>query len=151
MSNVHKSVNEMSHVYLTNERRYNYTTPKSFLEQIKLYQNLLQAKFDELQAKTVRLENGLEKLKSTSAQVSAPWFCLRQRSLFSALLASTRPAASISSCGLIFVLRPQFSTLRASTRPAASIFGPSSFSLIRVTQQRYGRSSMHCSADDASP
>ena len=70
MSNVHNSVNEMSQVYLTNERRYNYTTPKSFLEQIKLYQNLLQAKFDELQAKTVRLENGLEKLKSTSAQVS---------------------------------------------------------------------------------
>jgi len=69
MASVHKSVNEMSHVYLTNERRYNYTTPKSFLEQIKLYQNLLQAKFDELQAKTVRLENGLEKLKSTSAQV----------------------------------------------------------------------------------
>ena len=71
MSNVHKSVNEMSQVYLTNERRYNYTTPKSFLEQIKLYQNLLQAKYDELQAKTVRFENGLEKLKSTSAQVSS--------------------------------------------------------------------------------
>ena len=69
MANVHKSVNDMSEVYLTNERRYNYTTPKSFLEQIKLYQNLLQNKFDELQAKTVRLENGLEKLKSTSAQV----------------------------------------------------------------------------------
>jgi len=70
MANVHKSVNDMSEVYLTNERRYNYTTPKSFLEQIKLYQNLLQSKFDELQAKTVRLENGLEKLKTTSAQAS---------------------------------------------------------------------------------
>jgi len=76
MSNVHKSVNEMSQVYLTNERRYNYTTPKSFLEQIKLYQNLLQAKFDELHAKTVRLENGLEKLKSTSAQVSSVLNCM---------------------------------------------------------------------------
>ena len=71
MSNVHKTVNDMSHVYLTNERRYNYTIPKSFLEQIKLYQNLLQAKFDELQAKTIRLENGLEKLKSTSTQVGS--------------------------------------------------------------------------------
>jgi len=71
MSHVHNSVNEMSQVYLTNERRYNYTTPKSFLEQIKLYQNLLQAKFNELHAKTIRLENGLEKLKSTSAQVSS--------------------------------------------------------------------------------
>ena len=71
MSHVHNSVNEMSQVYLTNERRYNYTTPKSFLEQIKLYQNLLQAKFDELHGKTIRLENGLEKLKTTSAQVSS--------------------------------------------------------------------------------
>ena len=32
MAFVHKSVNEMSAVYLANERRYNYTTPKSFLE-----------------------------------------------------------------------------------------------------------------------
>jgi hypothetical protein len=32
MAYVHKSVNEMSKQYLTNERRYNYTTPKSFLE-----------------------------------------------------------------------------------------------------------------------
>jgi dynein heavy chain len=69
MANVHTSVNEMSQVYLQNERRYNYTTPKSFLEQIKLYQNLLQAKHNELLAKTQRLENGLEKLKSTTSQV----------------------------------------------------------------------------------
>ena len=32
MAFVHKSVNDMSHQYLINERRYNYTTPKSFLE-----------------------------------------------------------------------------------------------------------------------
>lgn len=32
MAYVHESVNEMSKVYLANERRYNYTTPKSFLE-----------------------------------------------------------------------------------------------------------------------
>ena len=32
MAFVHGSVNEMSKVYLANERRYNYTTPKSFLE-----------------------------------------------------------------------------------------------------------------------
>ena len=70
MSHVHKSVNEVSHQFLVNERRYNYTTPKSFLEQIKLYQNLLQKKNNELQAKIVRLENGLEKLRSTASQVS---------------------------------------------------------------------------------
>lgn len=69
MAYVHTSVNEMSRSYLSNERRYNYTTPKSFLEQIKLYQNLLRKKGKELTAKMERLENGLQKLNSTSAQV----------------------------------------------------------------------------------
>ncbi|XP_044152524.1 dynein axonemal heavy chain 9 [Bufo gargarizans] len=69
MAYVHTSVNDMSKSYLSNERRYNYTTPKSFLEQIKLYQNLLSKKRKELSAKMERLENGLEKLNSTSAQV----------------------------------------------------------------------------------
>uniref|UniRef100_A0A8C3IZN2 DYH9 protein n=1 Tax=Chrysemys picta bellii TaxID=8478 RepID=A0A8C3IZN2_CHRPI len=69
MAYVHTSVNEMSRSYLNNERRYNYTTPKSFLEQIKLYQNLLFKKGKELTAKMERLENGLQKLNSTSAQV----------------------------------------------------------------------------------
>ncbi|OWK51882.1 Dynein heavy chain 9, axonemal, partial [Lonchura striata] len=69
MAHVHISVNEVSRLYLSNEHRYNYTTPKSFLEQIKLYQNLLLQKDKDLKAKMERLENGLEKLKSTSAQV----------------------------------------------------------------------------------
>ena len=87
MAYVHKSVNEMSKQYLANERRYNYTTPKSFLElvnnpflilaahiqvillQINLYQNLLRKKHGELIGNMERLEGGLEKLKSTAAQV----------------------------------------------------------------------------------
>ncbi|XP_039357488.1 dynein heavy chain 17, axonemal isoform X17 [Mauremys reevesii] len=69
MSYVHKTVNEMSKVYLATERRYNYTTPKTFLEQIKLYQNLLSKKRRELIAKIDRLENGLMKLQSTASQV----------------------------------------------------------------------------------
>ncbi|CAG2206597.1 DNAH [Mytilus edulis] len=69
MGYVHQSVNETSQQYLQNERRYNYTTPKSFLEQIKLYQNLLTKKNDELQKKIIRLENGIEKLRSTATQV----------------------------------------------------------------------------------
>lgn len=69
MANVHQSVNEISKTYLSNERRYNYTTPKSFLEQIKLYQTLYIQSSTELVAKTIRLENGLEKLKSTTQQV----------------------------------------------------------------------------------
>lgn len=69
MAYVHTTVNEMSKVYLATERRYNYTTPKTFLEQIKLYQNLLAKKRTELVAKIERLENGLMKLQSTASQV----------------------------------------------------------------------------------
>lgn len=69
MAFVHKSVNEMSVAYLQNDKRYNYTTPKSYLEQISLYKRLLTVKNKELQEKIVRLENGLVKLQSTSRQV----------------------------------------------------------------------------------
>lgn len=69
MAYVHTTVNEMSKVYLATERRYNYTTPKTFLEQIKLYQSLLAKKRAELVAKIERLENGLMKLQSTASQV----------------------------------------------------------------------------------
>ncbi|XP_007535628.1 dynein axonemal heavy chain 17 [Erinaceus europaeus] len=69
MAYVHTTVNEMSKMYLATERRFNYTTPKTFLEQIKLYQNLLTKKRMELVAKIERLENGLMKLQSTASQV----------------------------------------------------------------------------------
>ncbi|KAK0087408.1 hypothetical protein PV325_001063 [Microctonus aethiopoides] len=69
MSFVHTSVNEISKVYLQNEGRYNYTTPKSFLEQIALYSKLLKEKTYELQAKSTRLENGITKLDSCGRQV----------------------------------------------------------------------------------
>ncbi|KAF1507297.1 Dynein heavy chain 17, axonemal, partial [Eudyptula minor] len=69
MSYIHMSVKEMSKTYLAVERRYNYTTPKTFLEQIKLYQNLLSKKRSELTAKIERLEKGLMKLQSTTSQV----------------------------------------------------------------------------------
>lgn len=71
MAYVHMSVNQTSKEYLANERRYNYTTPKSFLEQIKLYRSLLGQKSKDLTTKMERLENGLQKLNSTSAQVLA--------------------------------------------------------------------------------
>ncbi|XP_059610636.1 dynein beta chain, ciliary isoform X2 [Phlebotomus argentipes] len=70
MSYVHTSVNTTSKIYLQNERRYNYTTPKSYLEQISLYSKLLKQKHAELQSKIERLENGLEKLRTTAAQVA---------------------------------------------------------------------------------
>lgn len=69
MAFVHTSVNTSSKNYLQNERRYNYTTPKSYLEQISLYSKLLRQKAIELNGKVVRLENGLDKLRSTAEQV----------------------------------------------------------------------------------
>lgn len=72
MAYVHGSVNDMSRLYLTNDRRYNYTTPKTFLGFISLYSSLLTTKHMELQAKIERLMNGLEKLRTTSAQASLP-------------------------------------------------------------------------------
>ncbi|XP_061666302.1 dynein heavy chain 9, axonemal isoform X2 [Syngnathoides biaculeatus] len=69
MAYIHTSVNQTSKEYLANERRYNYTTPKSFLELIKLYRSLLAQRSKDLRSKMERLENGLQRLKSTSAQV----------------------------------------------------------------------------------
>lgn len=70
MAYAHTSVNQMSKVYLQNERRYNYTTPKSYLEQISLFAKLLNMKYMELKKKVERLENGLEKLRNTGDQVA---------------------------------------------------------------------------------
>lgn len=69
MAYAHTSVNTTSRIYLQNERRYNYTTPKSFLEQISLYSKLLKMKSAELSGKVERLQNGLAKLRSTAEQV----------------------------------------------------------------------------------
>jgi len=59
----------VSHIYLENERRYNYTTPKSFLEQIALYSKLLLDKMYDVEAMILRLTDGLVKLESCASQV----------------------------------------------------------------------------------
>ncbi|RZC39341.1 MT, DHC N2, AAA 7, DHC N1 and/or AAA 9 domain containing protein [Asbolus verrucosus] len=69
MSYVHGVVNNMSELYLQNEKRYNYTTPKSFLEQIALYSKLLGEKTKNLEDNIQRLEAGLLKLASTAEEV----------------------------------------------------------------------------------
>ncbi|KAI5108711.1 dynein beta chain, ciliary, partial [Silurus meridionalis] len=69
ISYAHTSVNEVSVKYQQNEKHFNYTTPKSFLEFMKLYGNLLATKRMELTRKMERLENGLQKLLTTASQV----------------------------------------------------------------------------------
>ncbi|XP_076000722.1 dynein axonemal heavy chain 11 isoform X3 [Genypterus blacodes] len=69
ISYAHACVNEVSVKYQQNEKHFNYTTPKSFLEFMKLYGNLLEKKRTELTEKMERFENGLQKLQSTASQV----------------------------------------------------------------------------------
>lgn len=71
MSYAHSVVNDMSATYLLNEKRYNYTTPKSFLEQIDLYGKLLTDTTHDTLNNIERLENGLTKLASTSEKADA--------------------------------------------------------------------------------
>lgn len=69
MAYVLSSVNEISKNYSTNEKRYNYTTPKSYLELISLYSKLLTEKTDDHFNKIQRLENGLIRLAQCAQQV----------------------------------------------------------------------------------
>jgi dynein heavy chain len=64
-------VSQASQTYLETYRRYNYTTPKSYLELISLCKTLLARKRAELQAAKERLQNGVEKIAQASAQVRA--------------------------------------------------------------------------------
>jgi dynein heavy chain, axonemal len=69
MAEVHTSIDEANKRYLQMERRYNYTTPKSFLELIEFYKNLLGKKRDKVNDSIRRLETGLSTLRSTKDQV----------------------------------------------------------------------------------
>ena len=69
MAHVHTSVHEMSTRYYQNERRHNYTTPKSFLEQISLFKNLLKKKQEAVSQKKEHLVSGVQKLRTTASQV----------------------------------------------------------------------------------
>ncbi|XP_027272227.1 dynein heavy chain 11, axonemal isoform X2 [Cricetulus griseus] len=69
MAHVHTSIREMSACYYQNERRYNYTTPKSFLEQISLFKSLLKKKREETHQRKEHLGNGIQKLQTTASQV----------------------------------------------------------------------------------
>ncbi|KAA6419077.1 MAG: flagellar outer dynein arm heavy chain beta [Trebouxia sp. A1-2] len=71
MAFAHQSVAEASRMYLESVRRYNYTTPKSYLELISLYKDLLARKREELRLDKERLENGVTKIAQASAQEGA--------------------------------------------------------------------------------
>ncbi|CAN0577528.1 unnamed protein product [Ectocarpus sp. 12 AP-2014] len=62
---------QVSQRFLQEEGRYNYTTPKSFLELIDFYKELLRKKQGELDGNINRLANGLQTLRKTNDDVQA--------------------------------------------------------------------------------
>ena len=63
-------VNQMAMKFRIAERRHVYTTPKSFLELLKLFSMLLGSKKREANGSIDRLANGLTKLRETAAAVT---------------------------------------------------------------------------------
>lgn len=70
MSTVHLEVVKASTQYLTSVRRYNYVTPKSFLEFISFYKKLLSEQRVHARGQVLRLQNGLDVLRRTSVKVA---------------------------------------------------------------------------------
>lgn len=71
MALVHTSVGEASMEYFEQEKRYNYTTPKSFLELIEFYINLYKKRREETFANIQRLDTGLDTLQRTNRDVAS--------------------------------------------------------------------------------
>ncbi|KAL7445854.1 hypothetical protein ACHAXM_010428 [Skeletonema potamos] len=70
MAEEHLSVAKMSQHFLESQRRYNYVTPKSFLELISFFKYLLGNKQANLQRLIDRLDVGLSTLRKTSQDVT---------------------------------------------------------------------------------
>ncbi|SOV14937.1 dynein heavy chain, putative [Plasmodium gaboni] len=69
MAYVHTSTNEMNKKYLEQKNRFNYVIPKTFLEYIYFYKNLLNVKNLEIEKSVERLNKGLLALTSTRENV----------------------------------------------------------------------------------
>lgn len=70
MAEEHLSVMAASERYLQTQRRYNYVTPKSYLELIGFYKYLLEMKRNEAVRLIDRLDVGLSTLRKTAADVA---------------------------------------------------------------------------------
>jgi len=70
MAEVHLSIGTANEDFLAQERRYNYTTPTSFLELIRFYKQLLGRKQGKITDQINRLEIGLQTMWSTTEQVN---------------------------------------------------------------------------------
>jgi len=66
MADVHMSIKDAAKMFLEVERRYVFTTPKSFLEFKDYYNKLLNEKRLFIKNKIDRLEKGLDIISSTN-------------------------------------------------------------------------------------
>jgi len=69
MAEVHLSIDAANVRYLQQERRYNYTTPKSFLELIDFYTKMLQSRQKAVVVQFERLEKGLTIMEQVQSKV----------------------------------------------------------------------------------
>ena len=69
MANVHLSIDDANTEFKLRERRFNYTTPTSFLELISFYEKLLGEKQGAIVESISRLERGLTTMKETTDKV----------------------------------------------------------------------------------
>ncbi|CAM9131888.1 unnamed protein product, partial [Ectocarpus fasciculatus] len=70
MAEEHLSVTECSKRYLETQGRFNYVTPKSYLELIGFYKHVLEMKRTEMQRLIDRLDVGLSTLRKTATDVA---------------------------------------------------------------------------------
>ena len=70
MADEHLSVTERSVLYQKRQGRFNYVTPKSFLELISFYSYLLELKRNNVMTLVDRLDVGLSTLRKTAADVA---------------------------------------------------------------------------------
>ena len=70
MAEEHLSVTDRSKKYFETQGRFNYVTPKSFLELINFYKYLLEEKRKSVNYLIDRLDSGLSVIKKTSADVA---------------------------------------------------------------------------------
>ena len=81
MAFVHQAVAEACTEYKIVQRRHAYTTPKSYLELISLYESLLAEKRSDLIKSRERLENGVDKIVQASQQVADLQLSLKQEQI----------------------------------------------------------------------
>lgn len=70
MAEAHEGIKVTNELFKQMERRYNYTTPKSFLELIEFYKKLLGEKRESIAFQTEELKCGLATLQDTQTRVT---------------------------------------------------------------------------------